>query len=165
MDAELDTLAKQLGTALLARGWKLAVAESCTGGWIAKVLTDIPGSSGWFDRGYVVYSNAAKHDMLGVGAETLARHGAVSEAVVRELAERVLARADAQLSVAVSGVAGPGGGSADKPVGTVWFAWARSGGATQARRLQFPGDRTSVRAAAVRSALEGVLESVLGAQG
>lgn len=154
----LTNLARQLGERLTPRGLVLATAESCTGGWIAKALTDVPGSSAWFERGFVTYHNRAKVEMLGVSAEILAAHGAVSEAVVREMVEGALARSAAQLAVSVSGVAGPGGGSAAKPVGTVWLAWAVIGRPTRARRFQFAGDREAVRRQAVEAALAGLLE-------
>lgn len=140
------------------RGLRLATAESCTGGWVAKVITDLPGSSLWFDRGFVTYSNAAKEEMLGVCPETLKVHGAVSEPTVREMVAGALARSQAQVAVAISGIAGPGGGSQDKPVGTVWFGWALPEGpiSTLCRRLD--GDREAVRIQSVRVALEGLLE-------
>ncbi|HEX7080766.1 MAG TPA: CinA family protein [Gammaproteobacteria bacterium] len=155
-DDELERLARDLGERLAGRGWTLATAESCTGGWIAKAVTDVPGSSGWFGAGFVVYSNAAKTEMLGVPAELIDRDGAVSEAVVVALAEGARRRAGADLAVAVSGVAGPGGGTADKPVGTVWFAWA-SPAATSTERRRFPGGRESVRRRSVACALEGLI--------
>lgn len=156
----LDEQATRLGERLAARGWLLAVAESCTGGWIAKTLTDVPGASAWFDRGFVTYTNAAKQDMLGVQAGCLAEHGAVSEATVRQMAEGALARSGAQRSVAVSGIAGPGGGSADKPVGTVWLAWAGADMPTRASRYRFDGDRDAVRRQAVAAALQGLLDAL-----
>jgi nicotinamide-nucleotide amidase len=158
MSERLDSLATRLGERLIARGWRLATAESCTGGWIAKVATDIPGSSGWFDRGFVSYSNAAKQEMLGVRPETLYAQGAVSEGTVMEMAAGAIERSRAQVVVAVSGIAGPAGGSADKPVGTVCFAWAIPGLPIQARRLQFAGNRDEVRHQTVRVALELLLE-------
>ena len=124
MAHSLYDLATQVGRALLRRQWTLTTAESCTGGWIAKVLTDVPGSSEWFERGVVTYSNQAKMDMLEVKEATLAAHGAVSAETVAEMARGGLARSQAQVAVAVSGVAGPDGGTPDKPVGTVWMAWA-----------------------------------------
>jgi nicotinamide-nucleotide amidase len=160
-DAELGALASRLGEQLQARGWRVAVAESCTGGWVAKVLTDIAGSSGWFDRGFVTYSNEAKHELVGVPMELIAEHGAVSEPVVRAMAEGALARSRAQLSVAVTGVAGPGGGSAEKPVGLVWFGCARAGGPTVTARHVFPGDRTAIRRATVAEAL-AMLDARIG---
>ncbi len=145
--------------ALRARGWKLATAESCTGGLIAASLTSIAGSSDVVDRGFVTYSNAAKHEMLGVDMALIAEHGAVSEPVARAMAEGALARSQADVTVAVTGVAGPGGGSAAKPVGLVWFACARRDAATRSERQVFPGDRTGVRAATVVRALEMLDES------
>ncbi|WP_295453322.1 nicotinamide-nucleotide amidase [uncultured Thiodictyon sp.] len=162
MTESLDPLAARLGQALLTQGLLLATAESCTGGWIAKVVTDIAGSSAWFDRGFVTYSNAAKTDMLGVRSATLAAHGAVSEAVVLEMAAGTLAHSEAQVAVVVSGIAGPDGGSEDKPVGTVWFAWSVPGAPPWARCLQFVGDRREVRHQAVRLAIEVLLERLAG---
>lgn len=155
-DSELEDLAGQLGRALERSRLMLATAESCTGGWVARVMTAVPGSSNWFERGFVTYSNAAKTEMLGVGADILARHGAVSEPAVRAMAEGALARSRAQVALAVTGIAGPSGGTPDKPVGTVWFAWVRSGAATQAQCRRFEGDREAVRRRAVAVALEGV---------
>lgn len=142
-----DTLL-QLAAALRQRGWMMATAESCTGGMIAAACTDLPGSSEWFDRGFVTYSNAAKTEMLGVPSTLIETHGAVSEAVVRTMAEYAVQRSNARVAVAVSGVAGPGGGSADKPVGTVWIAW-HVDGATHTQRMQFAGDRSAVRSQTV----------------
>jgi len=159
-DEYLQRLARELGSVLSANEWWFASAESCTGGWIAKVVTDIAGSSGWFDRGFVTYSNEAKQDMLGVAAETLAAHGAVSEPVVRAMAQGACARSRARVAVAVSGVAGPGGGSADKPVGTVWFAWALPSGEILSERRVLPGDRESVRRQTVAHALEKLLDEL-----
>jgi nicotinamide-nucleotide amidase len=137
---------------LKAHGWKLATAESCTGGLIAACCTDVAGSSDWFDRGFVTYSNAAKTEMLGVDAALIAQHGAVSEAVVRAMVQGARQHSDAQVAVAVTGVAGPGGGSAAKPVGTVWLGWATPAGVVT--ELQhFAGDRAQVRAATVQRAL------------
>ena len=155
-DRALADLARRLGDRLLARGWMAAAAESCTGGWIAKTLTDVPGSSGWFDRGFVTYTNAAKQDLLGVDGATLAAHGAVSEATVRAMAAGALDRSGAQVAVAVSGVAGPTGGTPDKPVGTVWLAWARRDGTTDTRHRRFDGDREAVRRQAVAEAIQGL---------
>jgi len=147
----------QLGGLLQRRGWWLACAESCTGGGIAAALTDVAGSSAWFDRGFVTYSNEAKQEMLGVSAETLAHHGAVSRETVLEMARGALAHSRAQLSVAVSGIAGPTGGTPDKPVGTVWIAWATADGGSAVCE-HFPGDRAAVRAATIDSALNGLVE-------
>ncbi|CAM5327674.1 MULTISPECIES: nicotinamide-nucleotide amidase [unclassified Thauera] len=156
-DTELDTLAQQVGQALGARRWQLATAESCTGGWIAEAVTAIGGSSAWFDRGFVTYSNEAKIDMLGVSAHTLATQGAVSEATVREMAAGALDRSIATVAVAVSGIAGPSGGSPAKPVGTVCIGWALRAGEQSALTLHFAGDRSAVRRQTVIRALQGVL--------
>ena len=158
MDTELNTLSATIGDALLRRGWMLATAESCTGGWIAEVVTATSGSSAWFDRGFVTYSNAAKVDMLGVRPVTLDRHGAVSEATVIEMAEGALARSQAEVAIAVSGVAGPTGGTPEKPVGMVCLAWARHGHPTRVRTCHFPGDRTAVRRQTVLHALRTLAE-------
>jgi len=149
--------ARQLGERLLARGWWLATAESCTGGGIAAAVTDVGGSSAWFDRGFVTYSNAAKQDLLGVSAATLEDHGAVSEATARAMATGALARSAASITVAVTGVAGPSGGSPAKPVGTVWFAWALADGSVHARLHRFDGDRAAVRHATVARALADLI--------
>lgn len=154
----LAQLAFQVGAALSQRGWLLVTAESCTGGWIAKCITDVAGSSAWFDRGFVTYSNAAKIEMLGVRVETLERYGAVSEQTVQEMAAGALARSQAQVAVAVSGIAGPSGGTLDKPVGLVWLAWQVKGQRCQTRQAQFAGDREGIRRQAVQAALEGVLD-------
>jgi nicotinamide-nucleotide amidase len=145
-----------LADALRARGWRLATAESCTGGLIAAACTAVSGSSDWFERGFVTYSNEAKIEMLGVDPALLAAHGAVSEAVARAMAEGALARSPAQLAVSVTGIAGPTGAVPGKPVGTVWLAWgdARQ---VQAERLQLSGDRAAVRRATVEAALDRLL--------
>ena len=155
------TLSARVGEALLARGWQLATAESCTGGAIAAAITDIAGSSHWFDRGFVTYSNQAKQDMLGVRAATLETAGAVSEATVVEMASGALARSQAQLTLAVSGIAGPGGGSVEKTVGTVCLAWAVEGEPPLVRTEHFAGDRAAVRAQTVEHALQGVLDMLV----
>ena len=149
------TWVASVAEALRARGWQLTTAESCTGGLIAAACTDMPGSSRWFDRGAVTYSNAAKHDMLGVPMALIEAHGAVSESVALAMAQGALARSQAQIAVAVTGIAGPDGGSPDKPVGTVWVAWATAEGAW-ARRCAFTGGRSAVRQATLREALAGV---------
>ena len=154
----LYELAAQVGIALRTRSRTLAIVESCTGGWIAKIITDVPGSSGWFDRGFVTYSNAAKTDLLGVRAATIAEHGAVSAEVVAEMAAGALERSPADLVIAVSGIAGPEGGTPDKPVGTVYLAWALRGGPVQTEIRHFPGNRDAVRLEAVAAALQGVLD-------
>lgn len=138
----------------------LAVAESCTGGWLAKCLTDVTGSSRWFDRGFVTYSNAAKQSMLGVAAETLENHGAVSEATVLEMVAGALKYSEAGLAVAISGLAGPGGAVAGKPVGTVCFAWQLEGAGGHAQTLHFEGDRESVRRQSVAHALNVMLDEL-----
>jgi nicotinamide-nucleotide amidase len=163
-----------LAAALLARGWHLAAAESCTGGLIAAACTALPGSSHWFDRGFVTYSNAAKAEMLGVPRQLLQAHGAVSEPVARAMAEGALARSQAQLALAVTGIAGPAGAVPGKPVGTVWLAWSVREGqprasqperrpATGAERLQLDGDRARVRALTVERALRQALVLALRA--
>ena len=157
-DAQLYDLAEKAGRALEARGLMLATAESCTGGWIAEAITMIPGSSAWLERGFVTYTNDAKREMLGVRGETLDRHGAVSEAVVLEMVQGALKASRAQVSVAVSGVAGPSGGTPQKPVGMVCFAWAIEGRAPRAETRQLPGDREAVRRAAVVHTLSRLLE-------
>ena len=157
-EAAMQDLAARVGRALQERGLMLATAESCTGGLAAAVVTSVAGSSDWFERGFVTYSNEAKQDMLRVDAATLAAHGAVSEATVREMAEGAIAASRARVSLAISGVAGPGGGSAAKPVGRVCIAWARDGAETRSRCLRCDGDREQVRRSAVAEALEGVLE-------
>jgi nicotinamide-nucleotide amidase len=158
-DRDLEAVALKLGRALHVRGWRLAAAESCTGGWIAKVLTDVPGSSQWFDGSIVAYSNAAKTGLLGVSADVLAAHGAVSEETARAMADGARSRFAADLAVAVTGIAGPGGGTGDKPVGTVHFAWAAASGMTAARRI-FAGSRESVRRQTVALALERLVDLV-----
>jgi len=155
-DTELGSLASELGAALKVRGWHVACAESCTGGWIAKTLTDLPGSSGWFGWGYVVYANEAKVGALGLESELLEEHGAVSEPVVRAMAEGVKRISGAEIAVAVSGIAGPDGGTKERPVGTVWFAWAGPAG-TRAQVHRFEGERDTIRHDSVAWALRGLL--------
>ena len=155
----LETLAARVGTRLREKQALLVTAESCTGGWVAQAVTAIAGSSEWFERGFVVYSNAAKEELLGVRSETLQRYGAVSEQTARELALGALARSKGTISVAVTGVAGPSGGSATKPVGFVCFAWATKAGAKSETR-NFAGDREAVRRQSVVRAVEGVLEAL-----
>ena len=154
----MDTIIENLVARFVNLKWMLATAESCTGGWIAKCCTDVAGSSAWFDRGFITYSNAAKQDMLGVRAETLAQYGAVSEAVVAEMATGALRHSQAHIAVAVSGIAGPSGGSAEKPVGTVCFAWAMRNGEVLTKTCQFAGDREAVRWQSVVFALNGILQ-------
>ncbi len=153
----LTPLAEALGQALLERRQMVAIAESCTGGWVAQVLTSVAGSSAWFERGFVTYSNTAKREMLGVPATTLARHGAVSEQTARAMAQGALNASHADVAVAITGIAGPGGGSPDKPVGTVCFAWAARKLPVHSSTAHFAGDRQAVRAQAVMVALDGLL--------
>ena len=157
MDRELDDLARRIGQALQQRKLMLATAESCTGGGIARALTEIAGSSAWFERGFVTYSNESKQEMLGVAAQTLARHGAVSEAAACEMAAGALCHSRAQVALSVTGIAGPSGGSADKPVGMVCFAWAIGAQAPVAQTRHLNGDRAQVRRLATVAALEGLL--------
>lgn len=152
-----EELARRLGTVLQARGQWVSAAESCTGGGIASAITDIAGSSGWFGYGFVTYSNEAKQKLLGVKAETLQEHGAVSEATVREMAEGALLASGADWAVAVSGVAGPGGGTVDKPVGLVWFGLVGKDKVVHAFSRQFDGDRAQVREATVGEALAALV--------
>ena len=158
MAVEFEQQTTALAAQLSRRNQLLATAESCTGGWLAKVCTDRAGSSGWFERGFVTYSNAAKRELLGVQAETLARHGAVSRETVLEMVAGVLAHSHAHWALAISGIAGPGGGSAEKPVGTVWFAWGGPGGWQLAREARFEGNRDAVREQAVATALQVLLQ-------
>jgi nicotinamide-nucleotide amidase len=153
----VNELARKVGAALKTRGLLLVTAESCTGGWVAMELTAIAGSSAWFERGYVTYSNAAKREELGVEQATLERHGAVSEETAREMAAGALQHGRGQVALAITGVAGPTGGSRDKPVGTVCFAWAQ-GSKISSETRRFDGDRASVRRQSVLRALQGVLE-------
>ena len=155
---EIDELSDRVGEACRRAGLRGATAESCPGGGVAEAITRSAGSSAWFDRGFIAYANAAKVDLLGVRQETLGTHGAVSEAVAREMALGALHQSDADLAVAVTGVAGPGGGTATKPVGLVWFAWASLGGTVESRFEIFGGDRAAVRDQAVREALKGLLD-------
>jgi nicotinamide-nucleotide amidase len=154
-DRELEQLARALGEGLRKRGWSVAVAESCTGGWVAKAITDVAGSSQWFGWGFVSYSNEAKIGELEVPEALLAAEGAVSEPVVRRMAEQARRMSGSELAVAVSGVAGPDGGTSAKPVGTVWFAWAAPA-ATHAECRHYRGDRETVRRASVAHALGGL---------
>lgn len=156
-DASLQALARAVASALLAEELHLATAESCTGGWIGQVLTALAGSSAWFQGGVVSYSNASKQSLLGVSAQTLAGAGAVSAECAQAMAAGASRRLGAQVAVAVTGVAGPGGGSPDKPVGTVWIGWQLPGQVAQATRYRFAGDREAVRRQAVAAALAGVL--------
>jgi nicotinamide-nucleotide amidase len=156
----LEDLVKKLSEVLVERKIKLTTAESCTGGGIAQVLTDMPGSSAWFERGFVTYSNQSKHEMLGVSTDALTYHGAVSMQVVRQMAEGAIKNSRAQVSVAVTGIAGPGGGSDEKPVGTVWIAWAGVDNKTIYIKHQFTGDRHEVRKQTVNAAIVGMIDFV-----
>ena len=159
-DARIYELAERVGRALESRKLMMATAESCTGGWVAEAVTMVPGSSAWFDRGFVTYTNVSKREMLDVRAETLDRYGAVSQQVVREMVEGALRASQAQVALAVSGVAGPSGGTPDKPVGTVCFAWGREGAPVRAETLRLSGDREAVRRQSVLHALGVLLEMV-----
>ncbi len=156
-DAPLQDLARQLGAMAVASHHTLVTAESCTGGWIAKVLTDIAGSSAWFECGIAAYSYESKQALLGVRPETLEQHGAVSRETVLEMVSGALVHSGATLAVAVTGIAGPSGGTPDKPVGTVWVAWKRRGGYANAEVFQFEGDREAVRRQTVETALRGLM--------
>ena len=157
-DTELAQLVESLAAEMTRRGWKLATAESCTGGWIAKCCTDLAGSSRWFERGVVSYSNSAKQDLLGVDAGVLERNGAVSQAVALQMAAGARRRAGVEAAVAVTGIAGPDGGSADKPVGTVWLAWDVGDRPEEAVCEVFRGGREAVRRQTVARALQGLLD-------
>lgn len=154
---DTSTLAQTLAHRLMARGWLLVTAESCTGGMIAARCTDLSGSSAWFDRGFVTYSNDAKTELLGVDRQLIVQEGAVSEAVARAMAQGAVAHSQAQVAVAVTGVAGPTGGTIDKPVGTVWLAWCIQG-VVDAERVLFTGDRAAVREATTQHALQGLVQ-------
>lgn len=158
MDDTLYSLAERVGHRLKQIRIQLATAESCTGGGIAQAITAVPGSSQWFDRGFVTYSNEAKHDMLGVPVSLIDAEGAVSEAVVKAMAQGAIDKSRAHVSIAVSGIAGPDGGTADKPVGLVWIAWGQKRGYVEAQAFQFQGDREQVRYDAMAVALEGLLQ-------
>ncbi len=153
---KLQQLAQDVGQNLIARSSKLATAESCTGGWVAKIITDVNGCSAWYECSLVTYSNQAKHELLGVETAILRQHGAVSQPVVKAMVLGLLDRCDADLGVSISGIAGPGGGSDEKPVGTVWIAWARPGQVIESVRFCFDGDRDAVRRQAVEQAFKGI---------
>lgn len=157
-DRTLTQLAAQVGEALKAQGLMLATAESCTGGWVAQACTAVAGSSNWFERGFVSYTYIAKREMLGVSQDTLGAHGAVSEAVVREMVAGALANSHAQVAVAVSGTAGPSGGTPQKPVGTVCIAWGIKNGEPKSLSRHYAGDREAVRRQTVHDALHGLIE-------
>ncbi len=155
-DEALYRIAEEVGAALKARGWMLATAESCTGGWVGEAVTAVAGSSAWYDRGFITYTNDSKQEMLGVQGVTLMRNGAVSEETVREMVLGALQHSHAHISVSISGIAGPTGGSPGKPVGTICFAWGIRDGAVNTERRLFPGDRREVRCQSVLHALQGV---------
>lgn len=157
MEQQLAQLSDDLGKFLLSKQWRLATAESCTGGWVSQVITATAGSSQWFERGFVTYSNQAKQDMLGVSARLIQEQGAVSEAVVVAMAEGALQHSEADMSLAITGIAGPDGGSTEKPVGTVCFAWAVNEQVTQVATQRFSGDRESIRKQAVVFSLQNLL--------
>jgi nicotinamide-nucleotide amidase len=159
-DAELHQLARELGDMLQARGWMLATAESCTGGWVGQLLTAIPGSSAWYERGFITYANAAKQEMLGVPADLLKTHGAVSEETAGAMAAGALAHSHAQAALAISGVAGPGGGTPQKPVGLVCYGWALADGTRMSSTCRLGGDREEIRSRAVAAAMRGLIELI-----
>jgi nicotinamide-nucleotide amidase len=156
MDNELFEISQQLGGLLQSKDKKISTAESCTGGWISQIITDVPGSSAWFDRGFVTYSNAAKMQMLGVKPETLEAFGAVSAQTATEMAKGALQNSDADCAIAVTGIAGPTGGTTTKPVGTVFIAWAYKNQETTVIKKKFTGNRFEIRQQTVKLALEGV---------
>jgi nicotinamide-nucleotide amidase len=158
---ELESILQRLAEEMRRRGWSVVTAESCTGGGMAAALTDMPGSSAWFDRGWVTYSNTAKMELLDVPADLLERFGAVSGPVAKAMAEGALRHSSAELAVAVTGIAGPGGGTLDKPVGLVWFAWGRRGQSVRTAQQRFSGDRAAVRLAATTWGLAELLREEL----
>jgi nicotinamide-nucleotide amidase len=157
---ELHQLASELGDKMLARGWMLATAESCTGGWAGQLITSIPGSSHWYERGFITYANAAKTEMLGVQPEILETHGAVSEETAVAMAAGALKHSHAQAALAISGIAGPGGGTPQKPVGLVCYGWALADGTRMSSTCRLDGDREEIRSRAVAAALRGLIELV-----
>ena len=157
-DEELHQLAAELGDKLRARGWMLATAESCTGGWVGQLLTSLPGSSQWYERGFITYANAAKIEMLGVPAEVIDEHGAVSEEAASAMAAGALAHSHAQATLAISGIAGPGGGTPQKPVGLVCYGWALEDGTVMSSTCRLDGDREEIRSRAVAAAMRGLIE-------
>lgn len=157
-EQELRDLAEQLGDCLTAKGLKLASAESCTGGWLAKIITDIPGSSAWFSGSVVCYSNELKHSLLGVEDATLNEFGAVSGETVLEMSDGLFAHTEADVAVSISGIAGPGGGSEDKPVGLVWLSWGKRDKSVFANPFHFDGDRETVRKLSIKQALNALLD-------
>lgn len=161
-DEFLHQLAAQVGAALVERGLMLASAESCTGGWLGQAITSVAGSSAWYERGFITYTYISKREMLGVSGATLEQHGAVSEPTVKEMALGALSRSHAQIAVAITGIAGPGGGTAEKPVGMVCFSWAMKDGLARSETRHFTGDREAVRRQSVAVALQGVRDLLQG---
>jgi nicotinamide-nucleotide amidase len=159
-DEELHQLASEVGDTLHARGWMLATAESCTGGWVGQLLTSLPGSSAWYERGFITYANIAKQEMLGVPAATLETFGAVSEETAQAMAVGALAHSHAQAALAISGIAGPGGGTPQKPVGLVCYGWALADGTQLSSTCRLDGDREEIRSRAVAAALRGLAELI-----
>lgn len=159
-DEDLLSLARALGDRLLARGWMLATAESCTGGWVGQLVTALPGSSAWYERGFITYANDAKVEMLGVAPEILAQHGAVSEETAMAMAAGALRHSHAQATLAISGIAGPGGGTPQKPVGLVCYGWALADGTLLSSTCRLDGDRDEIRSRAVAAALRGLIDLV-----
>ena len=157
---ELQQLAVQLSDKLLARGWMVATAESCTGGWVAQLLTSLPGSSAWYERGFITYANAAKTEMLGVPVATLETFGAVSEETACAMATGALAHSHAQASLAITGIAGPGGGTPQKPVGMVCYGWAFTDGTVISSNCRLSGDREEIRSRAAAAALRGLIDLI-----
>jgi nicotinamide-nucleotide amidase len=157
-EQELRDLAEQLGECLTAKGMKLASAESCTGGWLAKIITDIPGSSAWFSGSVVCYSNESKHSLLDVGEKTLSEFGAVSGETVLEMSDGIFSHTEADVAVSVSGIAGPDGGTEEKPVGLVWLSWGKRDKSVFANPFHFEGDREAVRKQSIKQALESLLD-------
>jgi nicotinamide-nucleotide amidase len=157
-DEELHQLAAELGDKLRARDWMLATAESCTGGWVGQLLTSLPGSSHWYERGFITYANAAKIEMLGVPAETIDEHGAVSEQTASAMAAGALKHSHAQASLAISGIAGPGGGTPQKPVGLVCYGWALTDGTVMSSTCRLDGNREEIRSRAVAASLRGLID-------
>ncbi len=159
-DEELHQLAAELGEKLSARGWMLATAESCTGGWVGQLLTSLPGCSHWYERGFITYANAAKIEMLGVPAETLETFGAVSEETASAMAAGALKHSHAQAALAISGIAGPGGGTPQKPVGLVCYGWALADGTRMSSTCRLDGDREEIRSRAVAASLRGLIDLI-----
>ena len=157
-DEELHQLAAELGDKLIARGWMLATAESCTGGWVGQLITSLPGSSQWYERGFITYANAAKTEMLGVPAEVIGEHGAVSEETASAMAAGALTHSHAQATLAISGIAGPAGGTPQKPVGLVCYGWALADGTLMSSTCRLDGDREEIRSRAVAAAMRGLID-------